>query len=784
VVLSLDLIITLMAIAPFLAAMLAPLLFRVLGSWSAWLVALVPAGIFLWFWSLLPATAPIAVGFDWVSAYSIRFSFLIDGLSLIFVLTITGIGTLILVYSGAYLKGHPQQGRFLGLLLAFMGAMLGLVLADSLVTLVAFWELTTVTSFLLIGFDHERQKARRAAMQALVMTTLGGLTLLLAAVLLYVNFGSWDISALNTMGGQLRESPLYPLVLLLVLGAAFTKSAQVPFHFWLPSAMEAPTPVSAFLHSATMVQAGVYLTLRLTPLLGGTPLWCDLLTLFGGATLIWGSVMALRQTDLKQMLAQTTIASLGLLILLIGFSGRLAVAAALVYFIAHALYKAALFLVVGVIDHETGTRELTALGGLREKLPATFIAAAIGGFSMLGLPLSIGYLAKEEIYASLATADWRTLLALVALVAGNALLGTVGLVLALKPFLGAEIATPKAPHEASPSLVAGPLALALLGLVTGIATGWVGTIVLAPAVGAALGAPVTSHLSLAIDPLSLLFRLSVLTWALAGLAFIRLDWLRTRLRRLDDLIPSTDNGFDHAMFGLIRFAGVLTRRLYHGRLELYLVTLFVLTAVAILGPMLVLGGLPTLPAWPHLTFYEWGVLLVALAGLGALLFAGSRLNAIVSLGIQGFAVAMIFLLFGAPDLAFTQFMVEILSVVILALVMTRLKLDTRDSMALPALLRDTVIAVLCGGGIALLLLVTVSGPLDLRLTDFFTATSVAVAHGHNIVNVILVDYRGLDTLGEISVVMTAGIAILALIRSQRRPAPPEPRLEKAAGAPP
>jgi multicomponent Na+:H+ antiporter subunit A len=772
-----------MAIVPFLAACAAPFLFRRLGAYSAWLLALVPAGIFLYFWSLLPAATPVSAGFDWAPDFGVRFSFLVDGLSLAFALTITGIGTLILIYAGAYLKGHAHQGRFLGFLLAFTGAMLGLVLADSLVTLVTFWELTTVTSFLLIGFDHDRQKARRAAIQALVLTNIGGLMLLLAAVVLHANFGSWDLSALSAHGEALRSSPFYPLVLILVLGAAFTKSAQVPFHFWLPNAMEAPTPVSAFLHSATMVQAGVYLTMRMTPLLGGTALWTGLLVVFGGATLIWGSVMALRQTDLKLMLAQTTIASLGLLILLIGFSSKLAMAAAVVYFVAHALYKATLFLVVGVIDHETGTREVTALGGLREKLPATFIAAAIGGFSMVGLPLSIGYLAKEEMYLGLATADWLPLLALLVVIAGNALLAVVGLVVALKPFLGPEIDTPKVPHEASPSLVAGPLVLALLGLVTGIATGWFGGIILTPAASAALGSPVESHLAISIDPLSLVFWLSVLTWGLAGLAYIRLDWLRVRLRRLHGKIPSADNGFDIAMFGLIRFAGAVTRALHHGRLEFYLVVVFVLTALAIAVPLLGPGGLPPMPAWPRLTFYEWGVVLIAVAGLAALLLAGSRLFAIVSLGIQGFAVAMIFLLFGAPDLAFTQFMVEILSVVILALVMTRLKLDMRDSRALPALLRDSLIAVVCGIGIAVLLASVVAGPLDMRLTDFFAETSVAIAHGHNIVNVILVDYRGLDTLGEISVVMTAGIAILALIRSQRRPAPPEPAAGKAEAQP-
>ncbi|HEY4203253.1 MAG TPA: putative monovalent cation/H+ antiporter subunit A [Devosiaceae bacterium] len=771
---SLDLTIALIAVTPFVAAVLAPLLFNLMGAYAGWLLAIVPAVLFVVLLQLLSAAADggaITAGFDWIAAYGIRFSFIVDGLSLAFALTITGVGVLILIYSAAYLKGHAHQGRFFAFMLAFMGAMLGLVLADSMVTLFTFWELTTVTSFLLIGFDHSRQAARRAAIQALVITGGGGLLLLLGFILLQAMLGSWDLSALRHMGDMARGNPLYPLALLLVLGGAFTKSAQVPFHFWLPNAMEAPTPVSAFLHSATMVQGGVYLLLRLTPILGGSALWTALLTIFGGATLLWGAVMALKQTDLKQMLAQSTIASLGLLVLLIGVGTEVAITAALVYFLAHALYKAALFLAVGVIDHETGTREIIALGGLNEKLPATFIAAAIAGFSMIGLPLSAGYLAKEEMYAGLFQGDWRSIVGLLVAILGNALLAGVALAIVIRPFLGTTVSTPKVPHEGSVGLLAGPLLLAALGLAVSIATATVGSIMLAPAAAAVLGLTVESHLAMHVNPVSPLFWLSVLTWGLGALCFVYLDAVRIWLRRLDARLGwNADRLFDGAMFGLIRFAGTVTRTWHHGRLDRYLLVLFILLAAAVLAPIGLLGGLPSLPAFPRLTFYEWGIGIVALAGLVALLIAPSRLVAIVSLGIQGFAVAMIFLLFGAPDLAFTQFMVEILSVVILALVMTRLRLDTADHRELEIGLRDAVAALACGIGVTLLLWAILEKPLDMRLSTFFEQTSVAIAHGHNIVNVILVDYRGLDTLGEISVVMTAGIAILALIRSQRRPA--------------
>ncbi|HTM78301.1 MAG TPA: proton-conducting transporter membrane subunit, partial [Devosia sp.] len=367
----------LVALAPFAAAVLAPLVKRLAGSWAGWILALVPGAIFVFLLGFIEPVADkrfVQAGIEWVPSYGLNLSFFIDDLSLTFALAISGLGALILIYSGAYLRGHPHQGRFLGFMLAFMGAMLGLVLADNMVALFTFWELTTVSSFLLIGFDHGRQAARRGAIQALVTTNIGGMALLFGVILAQQLTGQWNLSGLRDFGDAMRENPVYPVVLIAFLGAAFTKSAQFPFHFWLPNAMEAPTPVSAFLHSATMVQGGVYLLLRMTPFLGGTQAWTVTLVLFGGVTLIWGALGAMRQTDLKQMLAQTTIASLGLLVLLIGLGTEAAIGAAMLYFIAHALYKAGLFLVIGNVDHGSGSRDVTALGGLADPMPVTFIA--------------------------------------------------------------------------------------------------------------------------------------------------------------------------------------------------------------------------------------------------------------------------------------------------------------------------------------------------------------------------------------------------------------------------
>ncbi len=768
--------IALVVLLPFVAAALAPLVHRVVGDFAGWVVALVPVAGFIALWGLLGRVSDgeiITVAWPWAPSWGLELSFLIDGLSLVFALTIAGIGAFILLYSGAYLKGH-KQGRFLGFLLVFMGAMQGLVLADNLVALYLFWELTSVASFLLIGFDHTRQVARRAAIQALVVTGFGGLALLAAGVVIYGISGGWELSA----AGDLKGNVAYPLLVGLVLLAAFTKSAQLPFHFWLPNAMEAPTPVSAYLHSATMVQGGVYLVARMTPHLGGEPIWNTTLMVFGGATLLWGAIAALRQTDLKQMLAQTTLASLGLLMLLLGAGTELAVTAAVLYFIAHALYKAGLFLVAGAIDHGTGTRDITMLGGLRDPMTVSFIGTIMASAAMFGLPPLIGFFAKEEMYAALALGQFESLVALAALVLGNALLGAIGLALLIKPFMGQLLPTPIVPHEAPVAMLAGPVVLGVVGIFLGFVPTLAGQLAVAPATSAILGVGVETHLKFGIDLLGPAFWLSVATWVLAIGLFLRLDFARALMRRAATTIGwSFDIGFDWVYFGVVRVAGAVTRLLHHGRLELYLFVVFALLAAAAIGPLWLMDGLPEGPRSIDLAFYEWGLVGLAVLGVVTVVYARSRLFAILALGVQGLAVALLYLLFGAPDLSFTQFMVEILSVVILALVMTRLDLDSSDPRPLEDWARDGLVALLGGVSVTALLWAVIEGPLDLRLSTFFNAHSVPLAHGHNIVNVILVDFRGLDTLGEISVVMTAGIAILALIRGAKRRKTAAPEVE-------
>ncbi|MCW8056424.1 putative monovalent cation/H+ antiporter subunit A [Agrobacterium tumefaciens] len=753
---------------PFLAALAAPALVKRFGHNAAWVLAIAPALAFVHFALMLPEIAAGGVvtgGYAWVPSFNLSFSWFIDGLSLTFALLITGIGLLIVLYAGGYMKGHPQQGRFLSFLLLFMGAMLGVVVSDSLLMLFVFWELTSITSFLLIGFDHERAASRRAALQALVVTGGGGLLLLAGLIFIWDISGITQLSMLVRGGDILRDSPFYLAALLLVLGGAFTKSAQFPFHFWLPNAMEAPTPVSAYLHSATMVKAGVYLLMRLNPVLGDTAAWQILLPFFGGLTMLTGALLAVRQTDLKLMLAYTTVSSLGLLVMLTGFGSDHAIEAAVLYLVAHSLFKGALFMVAGIIDHEAGTRDITKLGGLRKAMPITFAAALAAAISMAGLPPFFGFLAKEEIYYALAHGNPRAVLFAGIAILGNGLMFAVAFAVGLKPFLGKPVKTPKPAHEGPLLLWLGPALLALKGLTIALFSGIAHFYISTPMASAIAGEARPVEISL-IPHMGVPLGLSLLTIALGIVLYTQLSAVRSLMvRTFTALGAGPDRGFDVFIEMLVKVSFHVTRLIQPGRLEFYVTATFAVIAAVLLVPLFLYGELPSMPSWPRdMPVHELTFIAIAVAGLVAVLTASSRLTAIIALGIQGFAVAVIFLLFGAPDLSFTQFMVETLSVVILTLVMTRLRLSPSDHRGLGQKLLDSTIAIACGTGFALFLMRATQASFDNRLTDFYNTYSKVIAHGANVVNVIIVDFRGTDTLGEIAVVMITGLAILALIR--------------------
>ena len=751
-------------LAPFVLAVFAPTVRRLAGPGTGWVLASLPAGLTLYFAQYLgPVSAGEAISFSipWVPALGIHLSFYVDGLSLMFALLIIGIGSFIVLYAATYLSKHVDLGRFLMFILMFMGSMLGLVLSDNVVTLFVFWELTSITSFLLIGFNHASARSRRAALQALVVTGGGGLALLAGLLLMAQAGGAMELSTLLQSGDLLRDHPHYMAILVLVLLGAFTKSAQAPFHFWLPNAMEAPTPVSAYLHSATMVKAGVYLLARVNPGLGGTEVWQVVLVSFGAVTFLIGAVLALRDTDLKLMLAQTTVASLGLLVFLIGLGHELALEAAMAYLLAHSLFKGALFMAAGCVDHGTGTREVWQLSGLRKAMPITFAAAALAALSMSGLPPFIGFIAKEFVYKGTVGEFWPLLITGIAIL-GNALMFAVAFLVGFKPFLGAPSETPKHPHEGGPGLWLGPATLAVLGLLAGVFSGVPESLLVGPAVWAVGGAQVPVDLYLWGGFKTPLF-LSMATIALGVLLFWKARPISSAMAAAFDRLWGPDQGYDQFLDALVGTARVVTARLQTGTLRHYLLVTLVVVAASLLWPMVSMGDLSIAVSLPQTDFYIWGIVLMALTGGFAIATARSRLIAILSMGVLGIAVALIFVLFSAPDLAFTQLMVETLSVVILALVITRLPIYRSDWRGWPRAVRDSTIAACVGVGFALLLMSITDRTLDLALSEFFAARSYTEAYGRNIVNVILVDFRALDTFGEIAVVVIAGVAVMSLL---------------------
>lgn len=746
------LIVTTLALAP-----VAAWLGRRSARWAR-LAAIWPLLATVW---LAHASASVLGGearvetFEWVPRLGLSLAFRLDGLSALFALLVAGVGTGVVFYAAHYFEGHPYSGRFQATLFAFMAAMLGVVLSDNGIALFIFWELTGFTSYLLIGFDHEERDARRAALQALLVTGLGGLALLGGVVLLSQVTGSTSLTALSE-AGPIAEHPLYLGIVACFLLAAFTKSAQFPFQFWLPNAMAAPTPVSAYLHSAAMVKAGVYLVARMSPVLGDDPRWNLPIVIAGGITMLSAAARAMRERDMKKILAYTTVAALGTIMVLFGLGTPACLAAGLVYLLAHALYKGALFLVTGIVDQQAHTRDVSRLSGLGRAMPWTAAAGGLAAASMAGLPPFLGFVAKEQAYTAALDQPLFAPVALGALIVASALLGAGGLVVGVGPFIGAPDRKAEV-REATFGLWLAPLVLALVGALA-IVSGVLGAL-LSAAASAAVGAPFSVDTSL-WHGFSIPLLASAGTLALTALLFFQ----RERLRTL--AWPerwSTERLYDLTLRVLDAVSDRLAPPLQYASLPAYVLN-FVATTTILVGGTFALSAFDLVPRSllaPRL--HELLVAALIILAAFSAVRAKTTMTAVLSLGIAGYGVALTFALYGAPDLAMTQFAVETLTAVIFVYVFWQFpKVVERSTRR--TRIRDAAVSLAAGAMIALLTFSAAVDPTSSRLREFYAEAAPTLAHGRNIVNVILVDFRALDTLGEITVLSVAAVGVAALLR--------------------
>jgi multicomponent Na+:H+ antiporter subunit A len=756
------------------AALAAPLLVRLLGRSAFWVLAAVPGATSLWVLAQLAAVTDgraVTETTPWIPTLDLAITLRLDQLSLTLAALVTGVGALVLVYCSRYFKPDDEGlGRFAATLTAFAGSMLGLVLADDMLLLYVFWELTTVFSFLLIGGSGGRLAGRRAASQALVLTTAGGLAMLVGLILLGQASGSYLLSEVVADPGS---GPLVVAGTVLVLVGAITKSAMVPFHFWLPAAMEAPTPVSAYLHAAAMVKAGIYLVARLAPGYADVPGWRPIVLGLGLATMLVGGYRALRQHDLKLLLAFGTVSQLGFLMVLVGAGSAELAAAGLVMTVAHALFKSTLFLTVGVIDHATGVRDLRRLSGLGRRLPVLAVIGTLAAASMAGLPPLLGFVGKEAAFTALLDGglpDRTTaLLVLTGLVLGSVLTVAYSArfvwgAFARKPGLAATEPA-ELVHAPGALFLTAPAVLALCGLALGPASPVLDRLVAGHAAALPLIAPEAEHLALwhGLQPA---LALSAVTVAGGALLFA----VRARVTRVQQRLAvgaSADEGYWNTMQGLDRLAVLVTGTTQRGSLPAYLGTILVVV-LALPGSILVFRA-----PWPD-EWRAWDSPVQALVGATALIAAvlavriRQRLSAVLVVGVTGYALAVLFILQGAPDLALTQFLVETLTLVTFVLVLRKLPKDIAERHRPRERAYRGVIAVCVGAFMAAVGAVALSARTAEPVSVDYPAEAYAFGGGENIVNVTLVDIRAWDTLGEISLLVVAATGVASLVFLRRR----------------
>lgn len=702
----------------------------------------------------------------WIPMLGLDLAFRLDGLGLLFSLLILGIGILIIIYARYYLSERDDMGRFYAYLMMFMGSMLGIVLSENVIQLLIFWELTSLSSFLLISYWQQRHESRSGARMALAVTGGGGLALLGGLLLLGEICGSYDLSVILASGDSISQHPWYLPMLILVLLGAFTKSAQFPFHFWLPNAMAAPTPVSAYLHSATMVKAGVFLLARLFPALSGTPEWFWLVSMTGLATLLIAAYIAMFEHDLKGLLAYSTISHLGLITLLFGMDTPLAAVAAVFHIINHAIFKASLFMAAGIIDHEAGTRDMRRLRGLWKFMPHTASLAMVAAASMAGVPLFNGFLSKEMFFAETLhhiNHPWGWLMPVAATLAGVFAVAYSLRFIHAVFFSGAPVDLPKTPHE-PPRWMKVPVELLVaLCLLVGMLPALTVEPILGVAASGVLQGPVPDH-DLAIwhgfNPAVWMSIIALTGGILAYLGRKPLSVLHDRMGSRIDFKSFYNSLIDW----LFQTADQTTRLLNANSLQ-RMVLVFMLF-IMILGVTSFIESSPALTGNRVLLPMDAVSLLITIiliiAALGTVIMHRQRLVSLILLGAVGLGVALVFVKFSAPDLALTQLSVEVVTIVLMLLALYFLPQYSPKESSQTARSRDALISVGAGTGVGLLVWAVLTRPYQ-TIADYFMSNSVPGGGGTNVVNVILVDFRGYDTLGEITVLALAGLGIFAML---------------------
>ncbi len=765
------------ALLPFLAAIFAAYsakFNRLAAAYTSGLFTLLTILLLAPSISLVFAGETLVQSWPWIESIGLYFAFRLDGLSLLFSLLILVIGLLIIIYARYYLSKKDKMGRFYAYLMMFMGSMLGIVLSENILQLVIFWELTSITSFLLISYWQHRKVAREGARMALAITGAGGLALLGGVLLLGHIVGSYQLSDILLQAELIKNSPYYEVTLVLILLGVFTKSAQFPFHFWLPHAMAAPTPVSAYLHSATMVKAGIFLLARFFPVLSGTETWTWLVGSAGMMTLIIGAYTALFKHDLKGLLAYSTISHLGLITLLFGFGTQLAAVAAIFHIINHATFKASLFMVAGIIDHETGTRDMRKINGLIKYMPHTAALAIIASLAMAGVPLLNGFLSKEMFFAeaveasNISTFAW--MIPVLVTVAGIFSVAYSLRFIHDVFFNGEPQELTKTPHE-PPRFMKIPVDLLVIAcLAVGILPMYTVAPILEVAVVGTLQMAAPEY-SLAIwHGFNLPLMMSILALVLGGLIYFNRDGLIRNYERHQHI-----SGRDLFMNGLEKFFNLsirVSRKFDKGSLQ-NAAAWMIFAAIFLTGFGFFMFNSPVLGDRPLMSIDAVSAIiasLVILASLYTVIWHRKRLISLTILGVVGLVISLIFIKFSAPDLALTQISVEVVTIILLLLALYFLPQQSPREIGKKRIYRDIALSLISGVGITLFTMMVLSREFD-SISSYFLNNSVPGGGGTNVVNVILVDFRGFDTLGEIVVLALAGLGIFAMLQKVSLPAP-------------